>query len=206
MNQPPVSLSRGDLPVAALETSRRFGRACLDIETSGLDWKEESIATVQVFVPDGPVHLVQLSGRCPANLSKLVEDEQVLKIFHHAMFDLRFLVHDWKVTPRRIACTKISSKILDPDEKNHSLRDLLRRHLSVEIDKAERCSNWHSENLTRSQIQYAANDVFYLDRLYAVLRDLLERADRWPLAEASFEYLPHRVQLDLLDVSDVFLY
>mgnify|MGYP006194651211 CR=1 FL=1 len=37
---------------------------------------------------------------------------QVQKVFHHAPFDLRFMVAQWNVTPRNIACTKVASKML----------------------------------------------------------------------------------------------
>src|SRR3990172_3087677 len=97
MSQP--CQTRGDLPEAGLEAARRVGRVCWDIETSGLDWREESIATCQLYVPDGVVYIVQVRDDSQPNLRKLLEDEQVLKIFHHAMFDLRFMVHHWKVTP-----------------------------------------------------------------------------------------------------------
>ena len=41
----------------------------------------------------------------------------------------------------------------------HSLRDLCSELLGVEMDKTNQTSDWAKEDLTESQLTYAANDV-----------------------------------------------
>jgi ribonuclease D len=203
-----VSIISEDLPEYVLKRAIRAGRACCDIETSGLDWRTESIGTFQVAVPGTvDVFIVAVGGGEPKNLKRLLESESIAKIFHHAMFDLRFLVNDWRVTPRNIACTKIASKIASPDQESHSLQDLVRRHLGIKLDKGHvRHSDWCSGGLSEEQVRYAAGDVKHLDTLYNCLCQILHGSNRWELAKSSFEYLPVRVRLDLLGVSDVYQY
>lgn len=208
MLQEAVRRHIADLSDGATQEARRVGLIAWDIETSGLDWKKNKIATCQIFVPDCDVYVVQLNGavQAPMNLRSLLSDPDVLKIFHHAMFDLRFMAFNWGVNARNVACTKIASRLLDPLENDHSLKRILQKYLSVQIDKEPRVSNWLIKTLTPEQLDYAARDVLYLPRLFADLRARLKLSQRWPLAEESFEFLPIRVQLDLLGAGDVFRY
>jgi ribonuclease D len=198
----------GDLSQSEVDNARRVGLVAWDIETSGLEWKKDRIATCQIFVPNYEVYVVQLNGsvKAPSNLKSLLIDANVLKIFHHAMFDLRFMAFHWNVMPNNVACTKIASKLLDPTETDHSLQRILQQHLNVRIDKESRVSNWLNDNLSKEQLEYAASDVIYLPRLFALLKERLEFCNRWGLATRSFEFLATRVQLDLLGAGDVFSY
>jgi ribonuclease D len=163
-----VEQASRELPLATFEgdiDERSFSRAlgasvlAFDIETSGFDWRTERIATVQVQVEDVTC-VVRVNGRTPHRLKTLIEDPSILKILHHAMFDLRFLAHHWGVVPAHVACTKIASKLVDPEIpcKDHSLAPLVRRYLGLQLDKSPQASDWTGE-LSAAQLQYAANDV-----------------------------------------------
>jgi ribonuclease D len=112
----------------------------------------------------------------------------------------------WNVLPNNVACTKIASKLLDPVEIDHSLQRILQKHLNVWIDKESRVSNWLNDHLSKEQLEYAASDVIYLPRLFAHLKERLESCNRWDLATGTFNFLPARVQLDLMGAGDVFSY
>ena len=203
-----LSISTGDLPVSAIAEAKYAGMVAWDIETSGLNWKHDKIGVCQIYVPDVKVYVVRMNGiDAPrSNLISLLCDEAVCKIFHHAMFDLRFMVHHWSIEPRNVVCTKVASKILNPLEKDHSLKRLLRQYLNVYLDKHVRVSNWLHDQLSTDQVSYAANDVLYLPELFHKLHQLLESCSRWDLAQESFHYLPVRVKLDLIGAEDVFKY
>lgn len=195
-----------DLLVEAASRSLVLG---VDIETTGLDWKNDAVATVQLAVPDGPTEIVRLreSSERPLRLAKLLESPQVLKVFHHAMFDLRFMRFSWSVAAQRVACTKVASKILDPGgEIGHSLSDLVRHYLGVELDKNEQVSDWRAPHLSARQVAYAAGDVLHLPPLlYAVLSDLRQR-ELESLALQCFHHVPSRVELEVRGLGDVFTY
>lgn len=180
-----------------------------DIETSGLDWKYDQIGTCQLYTPnyEGDVVIVKINKKKPTLLKKLLETGKIIKIFHHAMFDLRFMTYHWSVKPINISCTKISSKILEKNEDfKHSLRNLLKEYLGVRIQKDQTKSNWFNKVLTKEQKSYAINDVIYLIKLFNVIKAKLISKDLWDLTLNCFKHIPTRVKLDILQFPDVYTY
>ena len=202
-----VNTTQGDLTPRQHEYFRCVSQLAWDIETSGLDWRTDSIGTCQLTDGSRTV-IVQMNGHHPDLLADLLQHPAIQKVFHHAMFDLRFMSHQWGVTPANIACTKIASKILDPNAPTeaHSLKALLRGRLGVRISKAQQQSDWLNAQLSDDQLKYAATDVAHLSRLLAVLLDELRQLGRLHLALESFAYVPARVQLDISGSGDVFTY
>ncbi|MHB8341445.1 MAG: ribonuclease D [Mycobacteriales bacterium] len=183
-------------------------RVAWDIETSGLDWRTDRIGTCQLHAPDVGTIIVQLNGHQPSLLPELLADPGVLKAFHHAPFDLRFMTWHWRTPAVSIACTKVASKLLTPHEANdsHSLQALLDRYLGVKISKAERISDWLADDLSEGQLRYAAADVTHLLPLLSSLEKELANAGLTGLYAQCIEFLPTRVQLEVDDYPDVFAY
>lgn len=209
MDSQTISLLKGDIGKDLLEAYRAAGQVACDIETSGLDWRDARIGTCQLFAPEVGAVIVQVNSEIPQFLCRLLSDETALKVFHHAPFDMRFIGWHWKTSITRVACTKIASKILEPNLPNeqHSLQALLRRHLDVDISKeTERVSNWLAKELTPAQAVYAAKDVFYLLPLLQVLEKRLAGVGLHSLFERCLQHLPARVELDLRGYGDVYLY
>jgi ribonuclease D len=179
-----------------------------DIETSGLDYRTARIGTCQIYAPTvGPV-VVKVRDQVPERMRALLETPSVQKVFHHAPFDLRFMRHHWGVRARNVACTKIMSKILSPEleSSEHSLKPLVLRELGVSLDKTERVSDWLADELTGSQLAYATGDVLYLTELYEKLLTRAAYEGVAELVEASFDYLPMRIETDIREVGDVYAY
>lgn len=150
---------------------RNAGRVAVDTETSGLDWRTDKLELCQLFAPETGAILVRNVTARASSLPAVLTDPNILKVFHHAAFDLRFLESTWGVTPRPVACTKTASKLLDPGLRpaGHSLAPLLDRYLNVRIGKgAVRTSDWGAARLTKAQLDYAESDVIHL-------LDLLDR-------------------------------
>ncbi|WP_051681776.1 ribonuclease D [Cellulomonas sp. HZM] len=203
-----VAVRRGDIDADWLARARSTGAVACDIETTGLDWRVDQVRTVQLATPDAIVIVQVAPGDHPYLLIELLEDSSVTKVFHHAPFDLRFLVATWRARPARIACTKVAAKIVEPgmEPEQYSLKPSLSRVLGVSIDKAQQVSDWSASDLSRAQLEYAANDVRYLVPLLAELRALAAERGVADLLEASFAYLPTRATLDTLGIGDVFDY
>jgi ribonuclease D len=188
-----------------------FGSAdCVawDIETSGLDPGTDRIGTVQLHAPGLGTVIVQVGAVVPQRLCRLLADPAVCKVFHHAMFDLRFMVAHWGAQPARIACTKIASKLLSPQlaANCHSLQSLLESYLGVEISKDQRLTDWLAPELTTAQLAYASRDVTYLIPLLGELEQRLRAENRVAMYQACLDFLPTRVRLELGDWPDVFAY
>lgn len=178
-----------------------------DIETTGLDWHNDKIGICQLYVPNKPAAIIRIDDTPPEKLRLLLLDASVRKVFHHAMFDLRFMSYHWKVLPQNIACTKIAIKLLDIKNKNkHSLQPILKKYLGIEISKHAQLSNWLSDRLTEKQITYAVKDVMYLLQLLDVLERELKSKDLLDLAHLCFTHIPAKVQLDILGYGNVYGY
>lgn len=203
--QPPHMLE-GDLDERAFATALAADVVALDIETTGLDWRSDRIDTVQLQVED-TTYVIRANGHLPIHLKALVEDARVRKVLHHAMFDLKFLAHQWDMAPANVACTKIASKLAEPDKphRDHSLAPLLKRYLGVSIDKTQQTSDWSSE-LSRDQLEYAVNDVRYLVALYSCLDKKLRKEGRSDLRDRCYAQLPTQVELEVGEFPDVFNY
>ena len=202
--RPPVVL-HGDLDEAAFRQALQTEAVALDIETTGLDWRCERIGTVQVAIADS-IYVIRADG-LPYRLKAVVEDASIRKVLHHAMFDLRFLAHHWDIVPAHIACTKIASKLAEPEvpREEHSLAPLLRRYLGVSLDKTQQRSEWTGE-LSSEQINYAAEDVRYLLALYDCLDEKLKDGGLTDLRDRCYAHLPTQVELEVAGFPDVFAY
>ena len=201
-----TTVREGDLSSNLIKSARQAGIVAWDIETTGLDWEHDSIEVCQVCVPKVAIEVVRQTGDKPEKLCSLLADASVRKVFHHAMFDLRFIAAKWGVIPANITCTKIASKLLFPDEQSHNLKGLLAKLLGIKVSKELSTSNWGSEELTPEQVHYAASDVAFLPALLQTLEQHLKNADLSDLAHRCFEHIPTRIELDIRKYSDVYTY
>lgn len=202
------ALFERDLPAEHLKAARRRGKVAWDIETTGLDWRTDRIGTCQLYAPEAQPIIVRIGSGTPSRLAQLLTDDSVTKLFHHAMFDLRFMSYAWDVEPRSIACTKVAAKVLqcDEPEATTSLKELLRMYLGAELDKDQQLSDWTATEFSAEQLAYAAADVVHLLELLKCLEADLEKKSRLELAKACYAHIPIRVKLDLLGLPDVYTY
>jgi ribonuclease D len=191
-----IRLHRGDLPDLA---RYKVGAVAIDTETMGLDPRRDRLCVVQLSPGDGSADVVQMPPDKPAapNLTKLLADASVLKIFHFARFDLGALSQAFGVMPAPVYCTKIASRLARTYSDKHGLKDLVRELLGVDLSKQQQLSDWGATDLTDSQVAYAASDVLHLHALKAKLDAMLAREGREALAAACYRFLPDRVRLDL---------
>lgn len=172
----------------------------IDTETMGLDPRRDRLCLVQLSSGDGNAHLVQIAkGQTTApNLTRLLTNPSVLKLFHFGRFDVAALQRAFKVRTAPVWCTKIASKLIRTYTDRHGLKYLLLEYVGVDVSKAQQTSDWGSATLTDAQRDYAASDVLYLHKLKAALEAILIREDRMDLAQRCFDFLPTRSELDLL--------
>ncbi len=181
----------------------------IDTETMGLDPRRDRLCLVQLSAGDGNAHLVQVAPdqRAAPNLVRMLADPAVLKLFHFGRFDIAALKNAFGVTTAPVYCTKIASKMVRTFTDRHGLKYLLQDLVGVDVSKQQQTSDWGAPALTEAQLDYAASDVLYLHRLKAELDARLAREGRTALAQACFDFLPARAELDLLgwdDTSDIF--
>ncbi|MGG7645380.1 ribonuclease D [Rhodovulum sp. YNF3179] len=171
----------------------------IDCESMGLNPHRDRLCVVQMSGGDGDAHLVQIArGQTAApNLTRMLADPEVLKLFHFGRFDIAMLLQAFGVLTAPVYCTKIASKLIRTYTDRHGLKFLLQELLSVDISKQQQSSDWGAETLSEAQLDYAASDVLHLHRLKAELDARLAREGRTDLAQACFDFLPTRARLDL---------
>ena len=190
-----VELHEGDLP-----SGLAFGHAvAVDTETLGLRPQRDRLCLVQLSAGDGNAHLVRFRRDVfdAPNLVGLLSDPTITKLFHFGRFDIAMLERYLGVRCRPVYCTKIASKIARTYTDRHSLKDLTRELLGVEISKEQQSSDWGAETLSAEQLNYAAADVLHLHAIRDVLDVMLQREERADLAAACFGFLPDRAAMDL---------
>lgn len=180
----------------------------IDTETMGLVPARDRLCMVQLSSGDGNAHMVQIAqGQTEApNLTRMLTDPKVLKLFHYARFDVAALENAFGVRTAPIYCTKIASKLVRTYTDRHGLKALLSEVLGVDVSKAQQSSDWGAPTLSAAQLDYAASDVLYLHRLKEALDGMLAREGRTELAQACFEFLPTRARLDLGGWSEIDIF
>src|SRR5215467_10869477 len=190
-----IKLHKGDLP-----DSLELGPAvAVDTETLGLNPTRDRLCLVQLSAGDGSAHLVQFARDQyeAKNLKRMLSNPNVLKLYHFARFDLAIIRRYLGILAGPVYCTRTASKIARTYTDKHGLKDLVKELLDVDLSKQQQSSDWGASNLTEQQLAYAANDVAYLHRLKDALDAMLEREGRQKLAQACFDFLPARAELDL---------
>jgi ribonuclease D len=191
-----VYLHEEDLPAGVLAE----GPVAVDTETMGLITPRDRLCLLQISDGRGDEHLVRFgrdSDYKAPNLRAVLADPARLKLFHYARFDLAAISHYLNVVATPLFCTKIASRLTRTYTDRHGLKELVKEMLATDISKQQQSSDWGGPILSEAQKDYAASDVRYLHRLHAEFVIRLEREDRTALAQACFDFLPHRADLDL---------
>jgi len=197
----------GDIDHSTLSEYLRSDALAVDTETMGLVPQRDRLCLVQLCNPEGKVTAVRIAkGQTHApNLQQLLESTHVVKVFHFARFDLATLRHNLKIYVQPVFCTKIASKLARTYTNRHGLKELVQELEQVELDKSSQSSDWGNPvSLSDAQLSYAANDVRYLLSLKQKLSQMLQREERWQLAQECFSFLPTLVSLDLLQFKELF--
>jgi len=175
------------------------GDLAVDTEAMGLNNKRDRLCVVQISDGQGDAHLVQFApGEYEApNLKALLADAKRTKIFHFARFDLAIMRHYLSLQVAPVYCTRTASRLVRTYTDKHGYKDICRELLGIDVSKQQQSSDWGADALAQEQIDYAASDVLHLHKLRAKLDVMIDREGRRELADACFDFLPHRAELDL---------
>jgi len=194
-----------DLPEGVLAP----GAVAVDTETMGLITPRDRLCLVQISDGQGDEHLVRFgpnSDYAAPNLRAVLADPARLKLYHFGRFDIAALQHYLGVLTTPVYCTKIASRLIRTYTDRHGLKELVKEILQTDISKQQQSSDWGGAELNDAQREYAASDVRYLHRLKEALDIRLIREGRMELAQACFDFLPHRALLDLAGWPEVDIF
>lgn len=180
----------------------------IDCETMGLNPHRDRLCLIQMSGGDGNCHLVQVTPEQTEapNLCAMLENPDVLKLFHFGRFDIAALLNAFGAVTAPVYCTKIASKLVRTYTDRHGLKVLLQDMLGIDISKHQQQSDWGASDLTAAQLDYAASDVLYLHELKTKFDALLAREDRTEIAQSCFDFLPTRAKLDLIGWPEIDIF
>ena len=189
-----IKLHKNDLP-----DDLKLGNViAVDGEFMGLDLRRDPLCLIQLSSGNNDAHIIQLDRtnyKAP-NLIKLMKNESITKIFHYVRADIAHIKYYLKTDTNNILDTKIASKLARSYSDNHSLKNLIKEFLNIDISKQFQNSDFGG-NLTPAQLKYCANDVIYLHKIHEELKKILVRENRIELYEKCLKFLKTRVELDL---------
>jgi ribonuclease D len=176
------------------------GPVAVDTEAMGLNPHRDRLCLVQLSDGKGDEHLVRFrigSDYSAPNLKALLGDSRRLKLYHFARFDVAMIQHYLGVLAAPLYCTRTASRLVRTYTDRHGLKDLVKEMLCHDLSKQQQTSDWGAPDITEAQRDYAASDVRFLHALKEKLDERLAREGRVELAQACFDFLPHRALLDL---------
>jgi DNA polymerase-1 len=180
--------------LAAVEESIRVG---VDIETSGLDPRADTIRLVQLAPDKEPtVYLLDVQALGPSLSEHALWDvlADTTAVGANLPFDLGFLYEHFGYVHRGPALDVVLlSRLLTaggPDQRKNGLDDIARRELNIELDKALQDGKHWTGALTQTHLRYAAADVSHLHELAARLQQKLADAGLTQVADIECRALP----------------
>ena len=194
-----IQLYKGDIP----DNLQLSNLLAIDCEFMGLNVRRDPLCLIQICSGNSSAHIVQFdrNNYNAPNLIKILNDENIKKIFHYARSDLAHIKYYLKTDVNNIECTKIQSKLARTFSDNHSLKTLIKEFANVDISKQFQTSDFGGE-LSSGQLKYAANDVIYLHKIHEELNKILERENRVKLYKDCLRFLKTRIELDLAEFKD----
>lgn len=118
-------------------------------------------------------------------LSELLLDESVVKVFHAASQDLEIFYLLTKKVPTPLFDTQIAAPLLGYNEQI-GYGNLVNEHLGIELAKTHTRADWTRRPLPDKQIDYALDDVIYLEKLYVDMHAQLTQQKRLAWLEPEF--------------------
>ena len=149
----------------------------VDTETEGLDFTCKKMIMLQIGDEDTQFVIDTRYVNIDA-LKPILESRDIIKIFHNAKFDYKFIkkwsgitcecIYDTFLTEIVISCGKSSG---------YGLKDLCKRYLNVELNKDVRNQfiGLTGQPFNDSQINYGAKDVEYLCKIKELQQPTIDK-------------------------------
>ena len=129
-------------------------------------------------------------------LAKLLTDAGVMKLFHAGRQDLEIILREIGVLPHPVFDTQIAAALLGHTQQI-GYAALVHSECGVALKKTDSFTDWSKRPLSVSQMEYAADDVVYLPRLYRVMSEALAKKGRLSWLKHDFEELTSPSRYDV---------
>jgi ribonuclease D len=141
------------------------------------------IATPKWVVCVDPLALPDLD-----KLFDVIYQPNIVKVLHSCRQDLEIFYQITGKVPSPVFDTQIAAPLLGFQE-NPGYAMLVSGFLNINLSKAHTRADWSVRPLSDAQIQYAADDVIYLCKIYQMMCEQLEKLGRFNWLENDFKLL-----------------
>jgi len=152
------------------------------------------IATPDWVVCVDPIALTDLS-----ELFEVINKPEIIKVLHSCRQDLEIFYQLTAKVTSPVFDTQIAAPLLGFQE-NPGYAMLVSSFLNVNLSKAHTRTDWSVRPLSEAQVQYAADDVIYLCKIYQMMCQKLEELGRLDWLEKDFGLLENK---ELYQISPV---
>ncbi|MFL2801674.1 MAG: ribonuclease D [Paracoccaceae bacterium] len=114
----------------------------------------------------------------------VLKNKEITKVFHAGRQDCEIFLNLFNFLPQNIFDTQIGAMVCGIGDQE-SYENLVSNFLKIKIDKSFQFTDWSIRPLSKSKIEYAANDVNYLCDIYEHQKKLLKKLNRkeWIIEE-----------------------
>ncbi len=114
-----------------------------------------------------------------APLRDLLSSTRQTKIAHNAKFDTKWVRHHLGIEVGGVYDTYLASILIaaGEGERRHGLADVVQFFLQRTLDKSEQVSDWSANELSQSQVEYAARDAAIMPEVRAKLDERIASDD-----------------------------
>ena len=177
-----------------------------DTETTELDPYRGELRLLQ-FSNGRDTHVIDLRAFGPdpksnpelAPLRKLLGDAASIKIAHNAKFDAKWVRFHLGVEIAGIFDTFLASQLIaaGDQDRRHSLADVAQFFTGTEMDKSQQVSDWGANELSQSQVEYAARDAAVMVQLREQVAERLKTDQLEEVAELEFECVMPLAEMEI---------
>ncbi|MDK2761268.1 MAG: ribonuclease D [Sphingopyxis sp.] len=121
-------------------------------------------------------------------LDLLVDNEDMLKVFHAGGQDVEIIFNLTGKTPHPIFDTQIGQMAIGQAEQV-GYSNLVEAWIGLQLDKGARFTDWSRRPLDKRQIDYAVGDVTHLARIFPMMLDKLIKTGRGHWLDEEMEKL-----------------
>jgi len=150
----------------------------VDTETEGFDFTTKKMIMFQIG-DENQQFVIDTRRVSIEPLRNILQNKNILKIFHNAKFDYKFIKKWSDIICEGIYDTYLVERVLNCGKQNYGygLKDVCKRYLDVDLDKEVRSKfiGLASKPFTDNQIVYGAKDVEYLIKIRTHQLPLVDR-------------------------------
>jgi len=185
----------------ACDTIRLSKVVCIDTEFHRETTYYPELALIQVSNGEQTFCIDPLTVTDFTPFLSLLTNPNVTKVLHASQQDLEIFNQLFNTLPSPIFDTQIAAGLLGyGDQIGYAA--LIKKELNIDIDKSQTRTDWMRRPLSREQLLYAANDVYYLAKAYPKIIEQLTSLNRleWLQGDFSSLCLPAHFKVDMQNI------